>query len=74
MRRKGFTVSLADCFIAVSTAEADAELFTLDSHCEAIRPFLKFSVYTPAANTLAKIPTTPFIRIQPRPFRNNNFS
>ena len=46
LRRKGITVGLADCFIAVSTAEAGAQLFTLDSHFEAIRPLLKFSVYT----------------------------
>jgi hypothetical protein len=47
LRRKGVTIGLADCFIAVSTAEADAQLFTLDSHFEAVRPCLKFSVYTP---------------------------
>jgi len=47
LRRKGLTVGLADCFIAISTAEAGAQLFTLDSHFEAIYSFLKFSVYTP---------------------------
>jgi len=47
LRRKGITVGLADCFIATSAAEAGAQIFTLDSHFEAIRTLLKFSVYTP---------------------------
>lgn len=46
LRRKGITVGLADCFIAVSASEAGAQLFTLDSHFESIRTSLKFSVYT----------------------------
>jgi predicted nucleic acid-binding protein len=46
LRRKGITVGLADCFIAVSTAEANAQLFTIDSHFETIRTLLKFSIYS----------------------------
>ncbi len=46
LRRKGITVGLADCFIAVSAAEAGAQLLTLDGHFEAIRSALKLSLFT----------------------------
>lgn len=32
LRRKGITVGLSDCLIAVSAQEADASLYTLDTH------------------------------------------
>lgn len=45
LRRKGVTVGLADCFIAISANEAGAQIFTLDSHFETIRTALKLSLF-----------------------------
>ncbi|MBI1919473.1 MAG: PIN domain-containing protein [Geobacter sp.] len=46
LRRKGITVGLADCFIAVSAIESGTQLLTLDSHFEAIRSTSKLFLYT----------------------------
>lgn len=48
LRRKGVTVGLADCFIAVSAVDAGAQLFSLDSHFEAIRSTSKLSLFIPS--------------------------
>ena len=36
LRRKGITVGLSDCFIAVAAASAKAQVATLDSHFDAL--------------------------------------
>lgn len=46
LRRKGVTVGLADCYIAVSAIEAGAQLFSLDSHFEVIRNQSKISLFS----------------------------
>jgi predicted nucleic acid-binding protein len=44
LRRKGMTVGLADCFIAVSAVEAGVQLLTLDSHFDAIQSVVKLDI------------------------------
>lgn len=46
LRRRGITVGLADCFIAVSATEARARLFSLDNHFETIRNASKLSLFS----------------------------
>ena len=48
LRRKGVTVGLSDCFIAVAAASARVQLATLDSHFAALR--------VPAAISLFPLP------------------
>lgn len=37
LRRKGITVGLADCFIAISARESSVRIFTLDTHFERLK-------------------------------------
>lgn len=37
LRRKGITVGLADCFIAIAARESSVRLFTLDTHFERLK-------------------------------------
>lgn len=37
LRRKGITIGLADCFIAVAAAAAKAQVATLDNHFDTLR-------------------------------------
>ncbi|SNB44940.1 PIN domain-containing protein [Geobacter sp. DSM 9736] len=45
LRRKGITVGLADCYIAVAAIEAGAQLFSLDGHFEVIREHSRISLF-----------------------------
>jgi predicted nucleic acid-binding protein len=46
LRRKGVTIGLADCFIAVSAEEAGASIFSLDSHFQTIAGSLKIELFS----------------------------
>jgi hypothetical protein len=45
-RRKGVTVGLSDCFIAVAAASANVPLATLDSHFEVLRKPAGISIFS----------------------------
>ena len=45
LRRKGFTVGLSDCFIAVSAASANAQVATLDIHFQHLVHAANISLY-----------------------------
>ncbi len=45
LRRKGVTVGLADCYIAVSAIESGAQLFSLDSHFKVIKEYSKLYLF-----------------------------
>lgn len=45
LRRKGLTVGLADCFIAVAASQACVPLATLDGHFEVLKKPAKISLY-----------------------------
>jgi predicted nucleic acid-binding protein len=45
LRRKGITVGLSDCFIAVAAASAKVQVATLDSHFEALFKPAGISLY-----------------------------
>jgi len=47
MRRKGRSVSLSDCLIAVSAVAHQSRLFTLDRHFNAIRRYVPLKLYVP---------------------------
>ena len=46
LRRKGVTIGLADCFIAIVAAAANVQVATLDSHFEALRKPAKISLFS----------------------------
>ncbi|MBI4826118.1 MAG: PIN domain-containing protein [Nitrospirae bacterium] len=45
MKRKGITVHLIDCYIAMITDEHRCRLFTLDKHFKDIKRFLKIELF-----------------------------
>jgi predicted nucleic acid-binding protein len=45
LRRKGLTVGLSDCFIAVAAASASAQVATLDSHFHTLGKPAKITLY-----------------------------
>jgi predicted nucleic acid-binding protein len=45
LRRKGVTVGLSDCFIAVAAASVNAQVATLDSHFQVLGKPAKISLY-----------------------------
>ena len=45
LRRKGITIGLSDCYIAVAAASARHQVATLDSHFEALCKPAKISLY-----------------------------
>lgn len=46
LRRKGLTIGLSDCFIAVAAASVRAPVATLDSHFEALRKPAGITLFT----------------------------
>jgi len=46
MKRKGTTVSIVDCYIAVIAVENDCKIFSLDEHFKSIKKFLRFELIT----------------------------
>ena len=44
MKKKGITVHIIDCYIAVLAMEHECSVFTLDEHFKSIRKFLKFDL------------------------------
>ena len=44
MKRKGTTVSIVDCYIAVIAVENDCKIFSLDEHFKSIKKFLRFEL------------------------------
>ncbi len=46
LRRKGITVGLSDCFIAVNSVYYDVELLTFDTDFKAIKDEVKLTLYT----------------------------
>lgn len=45
LRRKGLTIGLADCYIAVAAASAHAQVATLDNHFELLVKPAKITLY-----------------------------
>lgn len=45
LRRKGITIGLSDCYIAVAAASARLQVATLDSHFEALCKPAKINLY-----------------------------
>ena len=45
LRRKGLTIGLADCYIAVAAASAHAQLATLDGHFKLLAKPAKINLY-----------------------------
>lgn len=45
MKRKGFTVSIVDCYIAVIANENNCKIFSLDEHFKDIKRFLKLELF-----------------------------
>ncbi len=46
MKRKGTTVSIVACYIAVIAVENDCKIFSLDEHFKSIKKFLRFELIT----------------------------
>ncbi|MHB8880530.1 MAG: type II toxin-antitoxin system VapC family toxin [Thermodesulfovibrionales bacterium] len=46
MKRKGVSINLVDCYIAVLTAEHNCAIFTLDEHFRSIKKFIKIELYS----------------------------
>lgn len=44
MKRKGITVNLVDCYIAVLALENNCLIFSLDTHFKDIKKFLRFEL------------------------------
>lgn len=44
MKRKGLTVNIVDCYIAVIANENNCKIFSLDEHFKSIKKFLKFEL------------------------------
>lgn len=44
MKRKGVTVNIVDCYIAVLASENSCKIFTLDEHFKDIKKFLKIEL------------------------------
>lgn len=44
MKKKGITVHIIDCYIAVLAKEHDCSIFTLDEHFKSIQKFLKIDL------------------------------
>ena len=45
MKRKGITVNLVDCYIALLANENNCKLFSLDEHFKSIKRFLRFELF-----------------------------
>lgn len=45
MKRKGITVSIVDCYIAVIASENNCKIFSLDEHFKSIKRFLKLELF-----------------------------
>lgn len=45
MKRKGVSINLVDCYIAVLAAEHNCAIFSLDEHFRSIRKFIKIELY-----------------------------
>ena len=45
MKRKGITVNLVDCYIALLANENNCKLFSLDEHFKNIKKFLRFELF-----------------------------
>ena len=45
LRRKGLTIGLSDCFIAVAAASIRVQVATLDSHFEALRKPARITLF-----------------------------
>lgn len=45
MKRKGITVNLVDCYIALLANENNCKLFSLDEHFKNIKRFLRFELF-----------------------------
>jgi predicted nucleic acid-binding protein len=45
MKRKGITVNIVDCYIAVIASENNCMIFSFDEHFEGIKKFLKFELF-----------------------------
>ena len=45
MKRKGITVNLVDCYIALLANENNCKLFSLDEHFKSIKKFLRFELF-----------------------------
>lgn len=44
MKRKGITVNIIDCYIAVMARENNCKIFSLDEHFRKIKKFLRFEL------------------------------
>lgn len=44
MKKKGITVHIIDCYIAILANEHDCSIFSLDEHFKSIQKFLKFDL------------------------------
>ncbi len=45
MKRKGITVNLVDCYIALLANENNCKLFSLEEHFKSIKKFLRFELF-----------------------------
>lgn len=45
MKRKGFSVNLVDCYIAVLSMENNCKIFSLDEHFKIIKKFSKLEIF-----------------------------
>jgi len=45
MKRKGITVNIVDCYIAVIASENNCKIFSLDEHFKNIKGFLKLELF-----------------------------
>ncbi len=45
MKRKGITVSIVDCYIAVIASENNCKIFSLDERFKSIKRFLKLELF-----------------------------
>ena len=45
MKRKGITVNLVDCYIALLANENNCKLFSLDEHFKSIKKFLRLELF-----------------------------
>lgn len=45
MKRKGITVSIIDCYIAVIANENNCKIFSLEGHFKSIKRFLKLELF-----------------------------
>ena len=45
MKRKGATINIVDCYIAVIASENNCKIFSLDEHFKSIKRFLKLELF-----------------------------